>query len=301
MDLSDANFKATFFEKEQIPNALKDIEWSLDSFENFALINHGMASHIFKATVKNTNYDVALKIYRLSKINNITRYQLLREIEICSILDHDNIIQTYGIFKEGKIVVFVQEYCAKGDLLKNFKILRTCSSVFILDKVFRPIVEAVVYLHKKNIVHRDIKLENILIADYSITDFKCKICDFGLSIITSKEKAVTRVGTIDYMAPEVSRCPYKNSPSENKNRKDLWYCEKVDSYSLGVLCHEILFGMVNTDNEKIQLSNDIIEPIRSFLKGMLNETPRHRYSAETCLRILRNLSKELNIENFTKY
>ena len=66
-------------------------------------------------------------------------------------------------------------------------------------QVLRPALLALHYMHAQGVVHRDIKPENILVTANSI-----KLADFGLSINANEERPVTRAGTLDYMAPEVS-------------------------------------------------------------------------------------------------
>lgn len=67
----------------------------------------------------------------------------------------------------------------------------------VATRIMHPFMSGLYYLHSRNIIHRDIKLENTL--------FDChgglKVADFGLSIDTSQEHAVTRLGTLDYMSP----------------------------------------------------------------------------------------------------
>lgn len=69
-----------------------------------------------------------------------------------------------------------------------------------------------------------------------------KLADFGLALNLREERAVTRVGTMDYMAPEVLKVPLKRHPEENKGRLDLAYSEAVDAWAAGVLAYELLVG-----------------------------------------------------------
>ena len=72
--------------------------------------------------------------------------------------------------------------------------------------------------------------ENILFTK----NMTLKLGDFGLAIDLREERAVTRAGTLDYMAPEVLKCPYKSRPDENKEKDHLHYGGRVDSWA-GIL------------------------------------------------------------------
>ena len=69
----------------------------------------------------------------------------------------------------------------------------------VLKHVLKPFLTAISHLHSRGILHRDIKPENILLTGQG----EIKVADFGLAIDTSREKPVSRVGTLDYMPPEV--------------------------------------------------------------------------------------------------
>ena len=95
-----------------------------------------------------------------------------------------------------------------------------------VKRLYKALVEGINYCHTKNIVHRDIKMENILIDDNK----KVKIIDFGFSVISEPDKKLNIFcGTPSYMAPEiVSKINYKGLPA------DIW--------ALGILLFALLTG-----------------------------------------------------------
>jgi aurora kinase, other len=135
--------------------------------------------------------------------------------------------------------ILVQDYAAHGDLYSHLRKQRIrFTEKKLVALVMQPCLEALAYLHARNIIHRDIKPENLLLDE----NFIIKLADFGLSVSTDHENPVTRAGTLDYMAPEVLVCPLKRLPTDYKKREDLAYTTKVDSWSLGVLAFELLTG-----------------------------------------------------------
>ncbi|GAX73794.1 hypothetical protein CEUSTIGMA_g1245.t1 [Chlamydomonas eustigma] len=104
--------------------------------------------------------------------------------------------------------------------------------------VLRPFLHALLALHQQGIIHRDIKPENILIG----ASGEIKVSDFGLSIDNKRELANTRLGTMDYLAPEVLECPSKSHPMQGKDDPSLSYNRKVDCWAVGVLAYELVVG-----------------------------------------------------------
>jgi serine/threonine protein kinase len=113
-----------------------------------------------------------------------------------------------------------------------------CAALQAAKYVVEPFLRTLAYLNKHNVVHRDIKPENLLVTDSGTL----KLADFGLSIVTTDEMPVTRVGTVDYMAPEVVGCSKKQYLDEGKHRVDFAYGAKVDVWALGVLAYEVIVG-----------------------------------------------------------
>jgi len=140
---------------------------------------------------------------------------------------------------------------------------------------FKQIVRAVHYIHSKKIIHRDLKLENILLDAKKV----CKIVDFGLSdYVSSKERTVTDAGTEAYLAPEVWG---RESGQSDPYKLDIW--------SLGVILYAMTHGKLpfrRPDAETVAMLEkdgvEITETLTSgcirLLKGMMTPAPRKRLS-----------------------
>eukprot|EP00798_Chlamydomonas_sp_ICE-L_P032508 gene32508-17208_t len=186
-----------------------------------------------------------------------------------------NAMQFSPCFKDTDRVVVFQELCPGGDLLKMMhKLNGRLTERQAVKHVMTPMLEVLGYLHSQGIMHRDIKPENVLFMG----DKTLKLADFGLAIDLSEERANTRSGTLDYMAPEVLRCTHKHFPNEGKPPKsstapisnspmrapEILHCAhkqfpdegkcinkptkrqyttKVDSWALGVLAYELVTGV----------------------------------------------------------
>ena len=234
---------------------------------------------------------MAIKAYKSKKLGTLERMQITREITIHKQLNHVNVIRLYGSFQDENYHYVVTELAA-GTLFDKLKeknrlhaqeaCLRFAEGDVALD-VIKPLLEALGYVHSKGLIHRDIKPENILVS----TDGVLKLADFGLVIDSNQERPVSRLGTLDYMAPEVLACPVKNHPTENKDRADLAYSTQIDSWAVGVLAYEMLVGKppfergtrLDTEHNIMFEEPDMNVPwlsgqAKDFIKSALNKFPR---------------------------
>jgi serine/threonine protein kinase len=156
----------------------------------------------------------------------------------------------------------------------------------------RQIVDGLKYIHQNDIIHRDIKLANILVKFNSDEDAQklnmknstIKICDFGISI--DGDRGFTTIGAPAYMDPILLK------KLQNKNLKTLGYDKSVDIWSLGIACYEMLTGRktfvgkdINDLYQKVEKGNytiptNLSKEVVSFIKGMLQYDPGKRMTIE---------------------
>ncbi|KAF5888651.1 NUAK family SNF1-like kinase 2, partial [Clarias magur] len=172
---------------------------------------------------KGTYGKVAIKSIKKENIKDEQDLtHIRREIEIMSSLNHPYIITIYEVFENKDKIVIVMEYASKGDLFDYISGRRVSERE--ARHIFRQIVSAVHYCHRNGIVHRDLKLENILLD----ANGDVKIADFGLSNLYRRDEYLqTYCGSPLYASPEiVNGRPYKGP--------------EVDSWSLGVLLYALV-------------------------------------------------------------
>ncbi|KAM3932931.1 NUAK family SNF1-like kinase 2 [Leptodactylus fuscus] len=177
--------------------------------------------------------EVAIKSIRKDRIKHEQdMLHIRRETEIMSSLCHPHIISIYEVFENSSKIVIVMEYASQGDLY-DYISERQRLSEQEARRFFRQIVSAVQYCHANGIVHRDLKLENILLDENK----NVKIADFGLSNIYHSDSFLqTYCGSPLYASPEiVNGRPYIGP--------------EVDSWSLGVLLYILVHGCMPFDGQ----------------------------------------------------
>jgi 5'-AMP-activated protein kinase catalytic alpha subunit len=171
---------------------------------------------------------VALKsINKTFLSEEASKRKVMQEFNILRRTRHMNIVRLYESFETASHIVFVMEVCGAGDLLTYVRRRRKLKED-VAKHVFKQIIEGLKYCHSKNILHRDIKLDNILLT----SEGDVKICDFGVSKLVKPGEVMTeQCGTPAYIAPEV----FENKGYEGY-ASDVW--------SAGVVLYAMLYGTV---------------------------------------------------------
>ena len=268
----------------------------LEDFEVKEQVGSGMCSTVHHAVHINSGSHVALKCYRMSELSVVSQHHVKREIAMHSRLKHSNITSLYGSFEDSKGNVYlVLEYAKKGDLFESlYKECQSLSEEEICNTIICPTASALVYMHEKGIIHRDIKPENLMMGD-SMFGTEVKLADFGFAVDCKSSTPMSRLGTIDYMAPEVIECDAKRR-AELSATGQAGYGPQVDCWALGVLAYECLFRRTPFPSGDMQVVYEAIQegsiglPKRKispegmdFILSCLDVEPKTRITAKEML------------------
>ena len=265
-------------------------------------IGEGAYGKIYKVRNKQSGDIRAMKQITKNKIPDMNKFQT--EIKILSMVDHPNIVRLFEVIEDDKYYNLLEELCTGGELLTRAQ--KTQLKEKEIARIFNQIMSAVAYCHGIGIVHRDLKLENILFSTEDPMS-PIKIIDFGFSVLLGKNGDITdnknkekdgdnsdpkkfgfkrlksKVGTLYYISPEIIKGNYD---------------EKCDIWACGVILYILLAGYPpfsgNTDKEVYNLITNIkydfekerwkniSKYAKDLIKNMLTPA-KNRFSAKQVL------------------
>ena len=218
------------------------------------IIGKGAYGDVFMGRNLKTKEIYAIKKISKKQLESETIYQYFNnEIFILKHLNHPNIIK-YKSLNDYKTDFYLStEYCNGGNLEQAMKYHIETYKKPISERIVRyfiyNILLGIIYLNKNNLIHRDIKSDNILLhydneedlITHNFLKAKIKIIDFGFArYLEQNELAGSLVGTPMYMEPSI----LKTFMTSKSRVVDGFYDKKVDVWSLGILTYELLIGIV---------------------------------------------------------
>ncbi|KNC49508.1 CAMK/CAMKL/MARK protein kinase [Thecamonas trahens ATCC 50062] len=239
------------------------------SYTLLKTIGKGQYGKVKLAIDKNSGRKVAVKIFTKKELTSKEKIMFERELRIHEMMDHPHICKVYEIIKvRGKGTFVVTEYCENGELFQH---LLTHGRVREAEarRFFRQLISAVEYVHTAGFVHRDLKLENILLDE----NFNVKLVDFGFARGYCPVQYVqTSCGSPHYAAPEILLGEKYHGP-------------EVDIWSLGIILYALAVGaMPYRENNA------------SELRGAFREGKRFRNSSKLTAESFALLDRMLTLE-----
>ncbi|VVD02317.1 unnamed protein product [Leptidea sinapis] len=252
-------------------------------YEMLSEIGRGKFGTVYLCREKSTGLELAAKLVSVNRRDE--RRNVEREVDVMRRLRHPRLIQLYDAYEWGKYMCVVLELITGGELFErvideDFVLTERACTVFM-----RQICEGIDFVHRQNILHLDMKPENILCLTKAGN--RIKIIDFGLARFYDPEKKLQVLfGTPEFVAPEVV------------NFDQIGY--GTDMWSIGVICYVLLSGlspfMGETDIETManvtvakydfddEAFNEISDDAKDFIRKLLVKDKESRPSATECLR-----------------
>lgn len=266
-----------------------------DRYEILEKIGSGGMADVYRARCHKLNRFVAIKILKEEFCDDQTIVKkFTEEAQAAACLSHNNIVGIYDVNEENNTHYIVMELL-DGMTLKQYITQKGCLSAEETTEISIHVAEGLSAAHAQNIIHRDIKPQNIMITK----DGKVKVADFGIAhMVTSNTINTVSMGSVHYSSPEQSRGGYCDARS--------------DIYSLGVTMYEMITGIVPFDGDNVvgiavAHANDIVVPPSKIVEGVpedlenvilkcLEKSPENRYAtANDLIADLKNTEAARNL------
>uniref|UniRef100_A0A8C7E5Z0 Serine/threonine-protein kinase 17A n=1 Tax=Naja naja TaxID=35670 RepID=A0A8C7E5Z0_NAJNA len=246
----------------------------------------GKFAVVKKCINRQTEKEFAAKFMRKRRKGQDCRMDIIHEIAVLELAQCNQwVINLHEVYETPTEIILVLEYAAGGEIFDQCVAEREDAfKEKVVKHLMRQILQGVSFLHQNNIVHLDLKLQNILLTCESPLE-EIRIIDFGLSrIMKNNEELREIMGTPEYVAPEIL------SYDPISTATDMW--------SIGVLTYVMLTGVspflgndkqetfLNISQINVNYSEDfdlVSEPAVDFIKSLLIKKPEKRATAEECL------------------
>jgi len=248
------------------------------------VLGTGCSGNVVLATGLASGRKCALKRIKKNSVLPKVLRQLITEVEICLTLDHPNVVRLNDVYDTNQEIAILTEVLNGGELFGRLAEVKVFPEPLAAETT-RQMLRALSYLHSHDIVHRDIKLENVMYESDAV-DSPLKLIDFGFAKVWDSSKVMrTACGSVAYVSPDVLR--------------GKGYTSKCDLWSLGVIVFMLLSGYppFNGSDEKrirkiVAADVDWSHPRRwakvsesamDFVKGLLAQSPAARLDTQAAL------------------
>ena len=236
-------------------------------------LGEGGMADVYLAVDTILNREVAVKVLRGELSNDpVTLLRFQREANAASKLNHPNVVQVYDVGESAGRHYIVMEH-VRGRTLKQLIQLRGALHKEEAVNIMKQIVAAVMNAHENNIIHRDIKPQNIMVKD----DGTIKITDFGIALAhdaVQLTQSDSVLGSAHYLAPETTR----GEPATNQ----------IDIYAMGIVFYELLTGDVPFRGDN---------PVQIAMKHLSEEIPSVREFNPTLPQSIENIIVKATVKN----
>lgn len=247
-------------------------------------------SAILVCLKKNPKKLFVMKEIVMANLKESEKKNAFKEYELLSKLNHPTIVRFHENFVENDRLYIVMEYADGGDLseyIKNFKRRNERIPTTTLMSIFILLCLSIDYIHKKNILHRDIKTQNVFLKNNAFI----KLGDFGISkLLDSSTSAKTQIGTPYYLSPELCM--------------NTSYSYSSDVWALGVILYELIFlelpflgenigGLLyNIMNNSPNFEDETINKILKYYKNRKEDEEIILFLIRICKSMLKKEAKE---------
>ncbi|CAI2361773.1 unnamed protein product [Moneuplotes crassus] len=257
-----------------------------DKYDFKEPLGKGGFGRVIKAILKDGGHIRACKIQSKKNFSKKALTMVKNEIEILKIADHPNIIKIFEFTEDEEDLNIFMELCEGGEIFEYICKKGTFSEGMAC-KIIKQVLSALAYLHSKNIIHSDLKAENIMFFEKDAKDLHVKLIDFGMATkFNPKEKLSQVQGTPYYLAPEILKGKYDE-------KADIWSCgvllyimlsggppfrgKSLKEVFISILTHELTFELKKWDH--------ISEMSKNFIRKLLEFKPSDRPTAQDCLKM----------------
>lgn len=202
-----------------------EIPKSFGRYVYFKTIGCGASSTVIEAVNTKTGFHYAVKVVSRAYLTESGGFQdFEQELRIHQKLNHPNIVKIHDVIYQPALIFVVLDLCSGGDLL-NYIMKHPQNHPTVHKRILYQVLSALAYIHERDIAHRDIKPDNILLTE----DLQVKLADFGCCEDVALRRDPKTCGTMWYAAPEVIL-----SPEKTGSKSDIW--------SFGILLFVLFSG-----------------------------------------------------------